>query len=93
MNPLDQTALQQLFTHARTHSNWQDRGIAADTLRQLYALAAMGPTSMNAQPGQTAIATGAGRGQPRQNPGCTSHRYRRPRPGLLPSHAGTLSAF
>ncbi|TNE79657.1 MAG: malonic semialdehyde reductase [Gammaproteobacteria bacterium] len=57
MKPIDQQSIQQLFTDARTHSYWQDRGIAADTLRQLYQLAAMGPTSMNAQPGRFVFIT------------------------------------
>jgi 3-hydroxypropanoate dehydrogenase len=57
MSSLNQTALQQLFTHAHTHSHWLDQGIAADTLRQLYQLAAMGPTSMNAQPGRFVFLT------------------------------------
>ena len=57
MSSLNQTALQQLFTHAHTHSHWLDQGIAADTLRQLYQLTAMGPTSMNAQPGRFVFLT------------------------------------
>ena len=57
MKPIDSQSLQQLFTDARTHSRWQDCGIAADTLRQVYQLAAMGPTSMNAQPGRFVFLT------------------------------------
>ena len=57
MKPIDQQSIQQLFTDARTHSSWQDCGIAADTLRQLYQLAAMGPTSMNAQPARFVFLT------------------------------------
>lgn len=57
MSSLNQAALKQLFTHAHTHSHWLDQGIAADTLRQLYQLAAMGPTSMNAQPGRFVFLT------------------------------------
>lgn len=57
MSSLNQAALKQLFTHAHTHSHWLDQGIAADTLRQLYQLAAMGPTSMNAKPGRFVFLT------------------------------------
>jgi len=57
MKPIDQHSIQQLFTDARTHSYWQDCGIAADTLRQLYQLAAMGPTSMNSEPGRFVFLT------------------------------------
>lgn len=57
MKPIDQHSIEQLFTAARTYSHWQDRGIAADTLRQIYQLAAMGPTSMNAQPGRFVFLT------------------------------------
>lgn len=57
MKPIEQHSIEQLFTEARTYSHWQDRGIAADTLRQLYQLAAMGPTSMNAQPGRFVFLT------------------------------------
>jgi len=57
MKPIDQHSIEQLFTEARTYSHWQDRGIAADTLRQLYQLAAMGPTSMNAQPARFVFLT------------------------------------
>lgn len=46
----DETTLQLLFTEARTHYGWQDRDIEEDTLRALYEIAKMGPTSMNQQP-------------------------------------------
>lgn len=57
MNTLDNQAIKQLFTEARTHSYWQDRGIGADTLRQLYSLAVMGPTSMNTLPARFVFLT------------------------------------
>lgn len=47
---LNQPALDQLFTQARTHSAWQDKPVSAAQLEQLYQLAAMGPTSVNMQP-------------------------------------------
>ena len=46
----DDTTLQLLFTEARTHYGWQDRDVSDVTLRALYEIAKMGPTSMNQQP-------------------------------------------
>ncbi len=46
----DEQTIQLLFTEARTHYGWQDRDVAEDTLRALYDIAKMGPTSMNQQP-------------------------------------------
>ncbi len=46
----DETTLQLLFTEARTHYGWQDRDVSEDTLKSLYEIAKMGPTSMNQQP-------------------------------------------
>ncbi|WP_298971849.1 malonic semialdehyde reductase [uncultured Roseobacter sp.] len=46
----DETTLKLLFTVARTHYGWQDRDVSEDTLRSLYEIAKMGPTSMNQQP-------------------------------------------
>lgn len=46
----DDTTLQLLFTEARTHYGWQDRDVSEDTLKALYEIAKMGPTSMNQQP-------------------------------------------
>jgi 3-hydroxypropanoate dehydrogenase len=56
-NRLNNTAMDQLFTEARTYSNWQDKGVAADTLRELYDLAIMGPTSMNTLPARFVFLT------------------------------------
>lgn len=47
---LDQNALAQIFTHARTHSAWQDQPISDDTLKQLFDLLKWGPTSANCSP-------------------------------------------
>lgn len=46
----DKTTLELLFTEARTHYGWQDRDVSEDTLKALYEIAKMGPTSMNQQP-------------------------------------------
>lgn len=48
--PLDDAALDQLFRAARTHNGWQPKGVTEDTLRQLYDLLKMGPTSANCLP-------------------------------------------
>ncbi|MBO6511929.1 MAG: malonic semialdehyde reductase [Roseibium sp.] len=46
----DEATLSLLFTEARTHYGWQDRDVSEETLKDLYAIAKMGPTSMNQQP-------------------------------------------
>ena len=46
----DEATLQLLFTEARTHYGWQDRDVAGETLKALYDIAKMRPTSMNQQP-------------------------------------------
>ena len=46
----DEQTLQLLFTEARTHYGWQERDVSEDTLKALYEIAKMGPTSMNQQP-------------------------------------------
>lgn len=43
-------AIQQLFTEARTHSHWLDKPVSDETLKQLYELMKMGPTSANCSP-------------------------------------------
>lgn len=43
-------SLQRLFTNARTHASWWPRAVPEAMLRELYALASLGPTSMNCQP-------------------------------------------
>lgn len=48
--PLDEQALRQLFTEARTHNGWQDREVADGTLRAIHDLAKWAPTSMNCLP-------------------------------------------
>ncbi|MBU2877289.1 MULTISPECIES: malonic semialdehyde reductase [Aliiglaciecola] len=47
---LDDTALAQLFTHAHTHTAWQDQNIPEELLLQLYDLVKLGPTSANCSP-------------------------------------------
>jgi 3-hydroxypropanoate dehydrogenase len=47
---LDENALAQLFTEARTQNGWQDRAVPDSLLEQLYDLVKMGPTSANCSP-------------------------------------------
>lgn len=48
--PIDESAKAALFTEARTHNKWRDEPVSDDTLREIYALLSMGPTSANASP-------------------------------------------
>lgn len=50
--PLDAPALEQLFLEARTRNAWQDRPVEDATLRKLYDLLRMAPTSANCSPGR-----------------------------------------
>ena len=47
---LDDAALATLFTEARTHNGWMEKPIGDETLRALYDLTRMGPTSANCSP-------------------------------------------
>jgi 3-hydroxypropanoate dehydrogenase len=47
---LNDSALKQLFTEARTHNGWQNKPVSDVLLKQLYELTVMGPTSVNSQP-------------------------------------------
>ncbi|MCB1587399.1 MAG: malonic semialdehyde reductase [Xanthomonadales bacterium] len=49
---LDQAGLDLLFNDARTHSHWKDEPVSDDTLRNLYELLRMAPTSGNCSPGR-----------------------------------------
>ncbi|MGI9520097.1 MAG: malonic semialdehyde reductase [Hyphomicrobiaceae bacterium] len=46
----DSDTLRLMLLDARTHYGWQDKQVTMSTLRRLYDLAKMGPTSMNQQP-------------------------------------------
>jgi 3-hydroxypropanoate dehydrogenase len=43
-------ALDQLFRQARTHSAWLPKRVSVETLREVYELTRMGPTSANSSP-------------------------------------------
>jgi 3-hydroxypropanoate dehydrogenase len=47
---LESNALDTLFTTARSHNGWTDEPVSDATLRQLYDLVKMGPTSANCSP-------------------------------------------
>jgi len=48
--PLTPSALNLLFTEARTHHAWIPEKISKETLRELYDLTKWGPTAVNAGP-------------------------------------------
>ena len=59
---LNQSALDQLFNDARTYNSWSAEPVAEDTLRQLWDLLRMGPTSANCSPARVVfVATPAGK--------------------------------
>jgi len=47
---LDNTALDTLFRHARTHNGWLDKPVSNQQLHQIYDLMKWGPTSANSSP-------------------------------------------
>ena len=47
---LNPTALQTLFTDARTHNGWLPQPVSDETLHEIYALLKWGPTSANCSP-------------------------------------------
>jgi 3-hydroxypropanoate dehydrogenase len=47
---IDERSLSQLFREARTFSAWLPRRIDPETLRRVYELARLGPTSANSSP-------------------------------------------
>lgn len=55
---VSENTLKQLFTDARTHSHWLDRPVDDDTLKRLYDLMKMGPTSANCCPARIVFIKG-----------------------------------
>ncbi|KAA0893122.1 malonic semialdehyde reductase [Pusillimonas sp. ANT_WB101] len=47
---IDDTAINQLFDNARTYRDWWPTPVPSSTLKELYRLAALGPTSANCSP-------------------------------------------
>ncbi len=54
---LDNRALKQLFSDARTFSAWQDKPVTASTLHELYELTKFAPTSANSSPARFIFVT------------------------------------
>jgi len=50
MTTLDATALDLLFREARSQSKWTDEPVSDDTLREIFDILKMGPTSANCSP-------------------------------------------
>jgi len=48
--PLDDSALDQLFREARSFNGWLDKDVSEAQIHAIYELAKMGPTSANQQP-------------------------------------------
>lgn len=55
--PIAKDAINQLFLEARTHSAWRKEKIPANTLKELYRLTRMAPTSANASPARFVFLT------------------------------------
>ncbi len=47
---LDQAAFEQLFLEARTQNAWKEGEVSDETLRRLFDIVKMGPTSANCSP-------------------------------------------
>ena len=47
---LAEDALDTLFREGRSHNAWRDEPVSDETLREIYALTRMGPTSANSSP-------------------------------------------
>lgn len=54
---LDNTALNQLFSQARTFSAWQDKAVSNELLHELYELTKFAPTSTNGSPARFVFVT------------------------------------
>ncbi len=55
--PLNNEALAQLFSQARTFSTWQNKAVSTELLQQLYELVKYAPTSANSSPARFVFVT------------------------------------
>ena len=55
--PLDPAALDRLFLEARTYNAWNSKPVSEATLRRLWDIARMGPTSANCSPARIVFVT------------------------------------
>lgn len=51
----DPTTLRLILTEARTQNVWQERDVSKDTLKEIYQIMKMGPTSANCCPARIAF--------------------------------------
>lgn len=56
---LDQSALDLLFIHARTHNGWLDKAVSRSQLERLYDVMKWAPTSANCEPARLVFVEGA----------------------------------
>jgi len=56
-NRISDSALNQLFREARTHTVWLPKAVPLQVLREVYELARMGPTIANGSPGRFVFLT------------------------------------
>jgi len=69
---IDDAALAQMFTEARTYNSWSDQPVDDETIRRIYELAALGPTTANTSPARFVFVRSAEakeRLRPHINPG------------------------
>ena len=50
MTAIDEKAIKQLFSEARTYTAWQPKDVSDETLREIYEMMKWGPTSANGCP-------------------------------------------
>jgi len=55
--PLDEYHLDLLFREARSHNGWTDEPVSEELLEELYAIARMGPSSLNTCPARYVFVT------------------------------------
>jgi len=78
---ISDSAIQNLFTEARTQNAWLPKPVDPAVLRRLYELVRMGPTSMNCQPMRLVFLTSASHKQrlvPALSPGNVEKTQRAP---------------
>ena len=56
--PLNDEALAQLFSEARSYNRWQDQAVSDEQLHQLYELMKWGPTAANSCPARIVFVKG-----------------------------------
>ncbi len=56
---LDNKAIEQLWTNARTYNAWQDKPVSQELIHQLYELSKLAPTSANCSPARFVFLTSA----------------------------------